>query len=302
MTGIIILNYNTPKQTIECVNSIIKFEGNSVSIVVVDNCSTDDSYNILKEFCLNFSNVLFVVTQKNGGYSYGNNYGTLYLHTGIEEIVFINSDIVFQNDAITKMKNMLHKEKKNNVAIIGPEIYGNHGQIARRKLRSIDYLLRIRPFCYFHIRTSRNIKFNLQESKVFSGMVSGCCFMIKKSVFDIINGFDENVFLYSEEDIIAYKLDQINYKVAICDEAIVLHKHSESISKKGLAFRRKFSLLSPLYCLKVYEQKSFGLIYLCIFCALIQYSIFSIFNNSYRKELLDFLKRLGCIIKIKEVL
>ena len=96
----------------------------------------------------------------------------------------------------------------------------------------------------------------------------------------------------------AYKLDSLNYKVGICDEALVLHKHSESISKQGLAFRRKFSLLSPLYCLKVYEKKSFGLIYFCYLNAVIQYALFSLFDKSYRSNFSDFMGRFLKIAKI----
>lgn len=299
MTGVVVLNYNTPKQTVECVSSIIKFEGNHIKIVVVDNCSTDNSAVILKEYCENLTNVLFVMTPYNGGYSYGNNYGTLFFEKDIKNIVFINSDVILKNDAITKMKNMLNSVK--DLAVVGPQILDKNGlyvQFARKKIRSIDYLLERRPIGLLNIKTSRNIKLRPRKREIFRGMVSGCCFMIEKSIFDEIGGFDENLFLYSEEDVIAYKLDSLMYKAGISEDALILHLHSESISKQGLAFRRKFSLLSPLYCLKVYEKKHFWLLYLCYFNALAQYGLYSLFIKTYRENFLDFLRRFLIVVKI----
>ena len=49
---IVILNYNCPNDTIDCINSIIKTGFKSeTNIIILDNNSNDDSKNLLSSFC-----------------------------------------------------------------------------------------------------------------------------------------------------------------------------------------------------------------------------------------------------------
>ena len=297
MVAVIVLNYNTPYQTIECVNSIIMNE-KSVEIIVVDNCSTDDSANILEKYCHGLENVNFIITKYNGGYSYGNNYGAKFISDKVEKIVFSNSDVIFKNNTIEFMENMLDSD--NKLAVVGPSVISLENkeiQFARRPITCVDYLLGRRPFCWLSINSGRFIRWNRKGRIRFAGMVCGCCFMIKRSVFEELNGFDENVFLYAEEDILAYKLKESNYTAGICPQAKVLHKHSQSISKRGQAFLRKYSLLSPLYALKVFDGQSRILFMICCADAILQYGIYAIIDSKYRKEFKDFIYQLNQIRK-----
>lgn len=71
MTGFIILNYNSANLTIKLAKKLESFEG--VKICIVDNCSTDDSMDTLKQEYFT-DRVVLVKSLKNGGYSYENNY------------------------------------------------------------------------------------------------------------------------------------------------------------------------------------------------------------------------------------
>ena len=77
-TGIVILNYNDAGSTQKLVDSII---GYSLiwHIAVVDNCSTDGSLKLLGEKYSDNKKVSVISSGKNGGYSYGNNFGARYL-------------------------------------------------------------------------------------------------------------------------------------------------------------------------------------------------------------------------------
>ncbi|HEY5563198.1 MAG TPA: glycosyltransferase, partial [Clostridiaceae bacterium] len=69
---IVILNYNSHEDTIECVKQCRNITYNNYRIIVVDNNSTDDSYKIIEN---NLKDVILLKSDINKGYGYGNNIG-----------------------------------------------------------------------------------------------------------------------------------------------------------------------------------------------------------------------------------
>ncbi len=84
----IVLNYNGYSDTMECVGSLrksIRPEKVDYQIVVVDNHSTDDSYELLQKALP--EEVVLLQSSRNAGYAYGNNVGIKYaLEQGAEDL------------------------------------------------------------------------------------------------------------------------------------------------------------------------------------------------------------------------
>ena len=76
--GMVILNYNDYETTKNYLNEIKNYK-NLNKIVVVDNNSTDNSYEKLKEF--NNSKIDIIKTDSNKGYAYGNNFGIRHINS-----------------------------------------------------------------------------------------------------------------------------------------------------------------------------------------------------------------------------
>ena len=77
--AVIIVNYNDAEQTVLYVNKIKEYN-NIQKIVVVDNLSTNaDTMDILRQ--IDDEKVTIIQSGKNGGYSYGNNFGVKYLES-----------------------------------------------------------------------------------------------------------------------------------------------------------------------------------------------------------------------------
>ena len=71
--GIVILNWNTRDLLKRCLETVYASEGDfSYQVVVVDNASTDDSAEMVRR---DFPQAQLIVSETNGGYSYGNNLG-----------------------------------------------------------------------------------------------------------------------------------------------------------------------------------------------------------------------------------
>ena len=77
MVAIILVNYNRAEDTIECIQSIQKVKGVDYKIVVVDNCSIDDSIDKLKK-AQEVYNFILIRAKNNSGFSAGNNIGIKY--------------------------------------------------------------------------------------------------------------------------------------------------------------------------------------------------------------------------------
>ncbi|MDR2409250.1 MAG: glycosyltransferase [Bacteroidales bacterium] len=109
--GIVVLNYND-SQSVQNLITLISGYQSINHIVIVDNMSTDNSFDVLKNLENNKCSV--VSSGRNGGYAYGNNVGMTYLIDNYQsDIIFIaNPDVIFEENFVVRIVESLinHKE------------------------------------------------------------------------------------------------------------------------------------------------------------------------------------------------
>ena len=234
--AIIVLNYNDSTTVINYIN-LIKDYKSIDRIVIVDNCSPDGSYDILKEY--ENDKIVVIKTEANKGYAYGNNYGVKYLDQEKEQYDFItisNPDIDITDETIDKCLNFLDKHK--DIVMTSPTMYmldGSKSLLRAWKERKLDSDLRDSSAWL----TKKNDKEHkeIYEEDYFKGEYSyvdcipGSFFIIKYKAFNDVGYFDENTFLYYEEDILGKKLKNKGYKAAILNDLKFTHFESVSINK-----------------------------------------------------------------------
>ena len=292
MIGIVIVNYNSYQDVINCINSIGNTTKLKHKIFVVDNASVDESFSNLQNRFRSNDNVEIILVKKNGGYSVGNNIGiNRALFEGITKIIVSNSDIVFYQDAVENLISDLNEKVK----IVGPLIQGIDGkeqQIARRKIKPIDGILGRKPFIKLKVvekKLKRFYDWNGFSDYEFTGMVSGCCFAVDAEWLKEQGLFDEKIFLYFEEDVLAYYMEVSGKKCKICEKAKVLHQHSKTISKEGQDFSEYYRWISNLYVIKNYANANLGIIYYVFLTNILFWCVKSIFYKNYRKRAIKFL-------------
>ena len=69
--------------------------------------------------------------------------------------------------------------------------------------------------------------------------ISGAFIIIKKSLFNAVNGFDDNIFLNAEDIDLAARIKKYGYKNMVYDECEVIHFHGQS--KKKAKYNTSFS-------------------------------------------------------------
>ena len=265
MTGLVVVNYNDYENTIKFIDSIKNY--NIIyKIVIVDNCSTDNSYNNLKKIISD--KIILLKNTLNKGYGSGINLGSKYLISNyeIDNIIVSNTDIIINSEKdIKKMISYLH----DDVALVGPNVLENGGVNRGWKIPTVwdDVLLNI-PIIHRKLRKKllfyNESKYNNSSTDVEA--LSGCFFILRSDALQKIDFYDENMFLYYEENVIATKLKMNNYRSLIVNDVNVIHNHSVTIDNSMNRIKKYKELKkSQKYFHKNYSHSSlFGIISLYI--------------------------------------
>ena len=261
--GIVIVNYNDFEMTKRLLNNIKDYKCLK-EIIVVDNNSTDDSFEKLKEF---ESNRITIIKNSSRHFSSGLNVGAKCLIKKVGEcnIIFSNSDIIIKGEEdLEKLSSNI----KNDVVVVGPVI-NEHGELNRgwrlpsankEILFNIPLLSR-----YFKKKLLLYKDTYYKEDITEVDVVSGCFFMVDSKFLKENDYFDENTFLYYEEQIFATKVKNKNEKKGIDNRVEIIHDHSVTIDKSIKRLKKqKILKTSQRYYAKKYQKANFiqmGLLY-----------------------------------------
>ena len=92
----LILNYKTYNETIYLIRELLSQDIRENFILVVDNCSPNESFIRIKEAFQTEKRIECIRTDENGGYAKGNNYGLRYAKKyNPKYICIINNDVHF---------------------------------------------------------------------------------------------------------------------------------------------------------------------------------------------------------------
>ncbi|MBQ8814214.1 MAG: glycosyltransferase family 2 protein [Lachnospiraceae bacterium] len=252
-TALIILNYNDADTTEKLIR-LVKDYSALDHIVVVDNCSIDDSFERLKVYASDKIDVL--QAEANKGYATGNNFGAFYALEKYQPdyLLIANPDVEFSESVVVKLVETLAASEK--AAVAAPIV--NQG-----------YNVWSLPTYWGIIEALFLVWFNLdkrsQKKKLIAkggvqpvGVVEGSFFCVKAEVFEQIGGLDERTFLYCEENILAKRVDNIGMQVlALADERYD-HFHSQSIKKHYRSKAKAFHNFYPSFELYLKEYLHIG--------------------------------------------
>lgn len=242
--SIVIVNWNGDLDTRECIASLQKINYKNYEIVLVDNGSIIDNFS---EFEKTLSNIKLLRSEKNLGFSGGNNIGINYaLANNVDYILLLNNDTTVKPDFLEPLLKKFLDEKE--VGIVAPMInyYGEPqrvwtvgGRISR-------------------IRGSGFADSNILESKITYtdkevSFVSGCCMLIHKDVLKRIGLFDENYFLYTEDTDFCYRVKKAGYKIYVTTQSKIFHKVNKSTKKNLPSLPLYYTTRNRLY----FSRKNF---------------------------------------------
>jgi len=251
--SIILLNWNNPYDTVECIESLKEISYPNYEIIVVDNNSTDDSIKELE----NIRNIQLIRNDSNLGFAGGNNVGIEYaLKRSSDLILLLNNDTVVDRDFLSVLVG--RAVGKKNVGIIGSKIY-NYSEPAKiwSAGGGITKLTK-RTFQYGENKSDEK-KFNREMEVDF---LSGCCMLIKREVFERIGLLDAEYFMYYEDVDFCLRAKKF-CKVIYTPGAIIWHKVSATSNKSYRDYyrmRNYMMLLNKQFSIYGFCLRSFATI------------------------------------------
>ena len=245
---IVILNYGTYDLTINLIKELNKLDYTNYSIIVVDNCSPNESANVLREKSKEL-NYLFIANTRNAGYAAGNNIGIRYgIENGYDYSWILNNDVDLRE--INILTHMVEIAEKDPVmGCLGPMIYNNDGSICA-------------PYCnrltFWNMTVGITAEKRYRQRHIYeSGVVYrvyGCCMLLRNKSMKDIDCLDERTFLYGEEDILAERLLNKGYSTYYDAEVSVTHRGSATM-KRMSTNKKKLQIIQRKKSMDLYLKE-----------------------------------------------
>ena len=269
----IILHYMGCKDTIECIESIYNLEkfDNNIDIVVVDNNSPDNSYDILQHKYKNRNNFHLLRNDTNLGFAKGNNVGFKYSKENLNPdfIIMLNNDTIIKQSDFNKI--LIEQYKKYNFDIAGPNIISvkdnknqnpipykipNKKHISKKIFKNyILYLSSYIKLDVFIKYLNKIIKIN-SNKKYNDYMLHGSCLIFSKKYINNYDGLCDKTFLYCEEDILKYISIRDNLNMKYINNITIFHKEdiSTDLVYKNNRKKRTFYYKNTIMSLKILKD------------------------------------------------
>jgi len=223
---LIIINFNTPQLTIDCIESAYaSYPRAKFNVIVVDNASSDNSLVLIKS---KFPNITLVSSPYNLGYAGAINLGAS--HSVSDILILSNSDIIFLENSFRKLIEPINL---NRADICGPQqLYPNYkwqesfGIFPGLKLAILDLLL-VNTIRRSFLRKFFNWK-STKLSYKYVDFVDGAIIACSKSIFDSVNGFDTDFSFYSEETAFCYSAKLMGAKIMYVPDSVLIHYRGAS--------------------------------------------------------------------------
>ncbi len=248
--GIVLVNYNNYELTADCIASIKKSTYTAVTIVVVDNASTDCSGKKLSKE----KEIVFIQAQENLGFSGGNNLGICYLKKkGVDYIMLLNNDTVIAPD----MVEQLMKRASQDIVVVPKMYYFDTSDREHVLWYAGGYRKENRAEAV-HIGLGEvdNGQYNQVKNVTFC---TGCCWMMHCSVIERVGFLDEKYFMYCEDLDYSIRLQRANVTMKYIPKAKLWHKVSASSDGEMSRFICYYIIRNRLYCAK----KNYGARVVC---------------------------------------
>lgn len=224
MVSAIVINWNGQDYLPECLDALLAQDPPPAEVIVVDNHSDDASRSVVSE---RYPGVQLIDTGFNGGPCHARNVGAEA--AGHERLLFVDNDVVLQPGALASLTACMGQDE--SIAMVqARSVCGDDGSVVHYDGGDLHFLGTL---------VLRNWYRPLAEADQPDGPIGAAialCFLAKKSVYQAVGGFDENLFILYEDNEFSYKLRMRGHTIRLCPDAVCVHKAGTvGLSVRGVA-------------------------------------------------------------------
>jgi GT2 family glycosyltransferase len=222
--SIIIVNWNSKEYVRNCLSSIVAtIAGIEYEIIVVDSGSFDGCGEMVER---NFPQVRFVQSGANVGFARANNLGARYARGQV--LFLLNPDTEVRGNAIEQLYARFHELPRPGV--IGCRLLNSDGSIQTSCVQPFPTIPNQILNCQLLQRWFPKIRiwwtaltFKDSTSPVPVEAVSGACMLIDRRLFDLVEGFSDDFFMYGEDLDLCYKTRAAGFTNYHVPEVEIVH-------------------------------------------------------------------------------
>lgn len=264
----IAVNYNGSNFTKDYIDSInnLMIDGNdNVEIIIVDNQSEVEDFDVLKSYCSDINNVRIIRPGRNLGYFKGLNQGIINVDRDKHTMLVIgNNDLTFDKDFIRNLKKINYD---NDVLVIAPNITTKEGrQQNPHVIDKVSTIEKIKNNIYFKnyyfgqifrfinqslkrlINKPVILKNDYGQMKIKRGI--GACYVLTPHFFNQFDKLDDRVFMWGEEALLSNQVESVNGFTLYDPTIKIIHHESASVS--SIQSKKKYYMIKESY--KVYKK------------------------------------------------
>lgn len=286
MIDIVLVNWNSGLLLGEAVRSIANNHENIVGkIIVVDNGSSDDS---MKDIDVGDRAVALqlIFNKENLGFGVACNRGAALCES--EFVLFLNPDAQLFPGSLSVPLSYMQRDANSNVGISGIQLIDSTGRVSRSCSRFptasllLAQALGLNKLPWFHSWSTHMNEWDHSSDREVDQVI-GAFFLIRRTVFQSLGGFDERFFVYFEEVDISYRARQAGWRSMYLTGAQAFHAGGGT-SGQIKAHRIFYSLRSRLlYAFKHFSlAPAWALTGITLFIEPVSRAIFSLMRGGVR--------------------
>lgn len=229
---LVVINYNSAGVIENCLAPI----DDAVHVIVIDNASTDDSIERVRRVR---PDAEIILNKHNIGMGSAANQGFARVKT--RYTMLLNPDAVLPSESLQKLYDTA-EAANGRAGIVAPVLYSPK--------RGLELELK-GPTERVQVRTDLE-----PDGDFCTWFATGAAYLCDMTIWKDVGGFDENIFLYGEDNDLCLRMIDKGYLIIFCPEARGEHLVSQATtSTTRIRWRKEWNIVwSHLYLMKKYDS------------------------------------------------
>ena len=217
----VVLNWNRPQETLNCLRSLLEATYPALDVIVVDNGSTDNSVEVLSAA---FPDITLLVNEHNLGYAAGNNVGLTHALRGpAAYVLVVNNDTIVDQAAVGELVRAAGRHPQAG-ALVPKILYAlEPDRIWAAGARWARFPPRVK---LVGLNAPDSPRFDQPRELAYA---TGCAWLLSRPALEELGGFDPAYFMYQEDYDFCYRLRAAGYSLHYVPAAHVWHAVSAGL-------------------------------------------------------------------------